>query len=236
VFGLLKQPSPTAIVNAASLTAGPVAPGSLISIFGSNLATATELASTTWLPHSLAGVTLSINRVVAPLLFVSPNQINAQVPFGVPVGPSVATLHVSAAPDVSIQFSLASAAPGIFVDGASQARARNADGSINTPGNPAAAGSRVSVFVTGLGAVDPSVEDGVPAPANVAVRAVHPVTAKIGQSDSAVIFAGLSAESVGVYRVDLVVPRTNGGLYPVVITVNGIDSNAGWISTTAYPQ
>src|SRR5262249_8956917 len=90
-FGLLKQPSPKAIVNAASLTAGPVAPGSLISIFGSNLADATEFASATWLPRSLGGATLSINRVAAPLLFVSPSQINAQVPFGVPLGPSLAT-------------------------------------------------------------------------------------------------------------------------------------------------
>jgi len=206
-------------VNAASLTAGPVAPGSLISIFGSNLSDTTELASATGPIRSLGGVTLSIGGVVAPLSFVSPNQINAQVPFGMPVGPAVATLQATGGPAVSIEFAVVPAAPGIFTDRANQAWVRNADGSLNTQGNPAGADSHVSVYVTGLGSVAPL---------------VYPVTASIGRKDATVIFAGLSPESVGLYHVDLVVPRTEGGLYPLVITVNGVASNAAWISTAAY--
>jgi uncharacterized protein (TIGR03437 family) len=235
VFGLLEQPAPTAVVNAASLTAGPVAPSSLISIFGSKLAD-TEPGSVTGLPGSLGGTTLSINGKAAPLLFVSPSQINAQVPFGVPPGPSVATLQVTNMPAVSIEFSVVSVAPGIFTSGGNQAWVRNADGSLNTPGNPASAGSRVSVYLTGLGAAAPQVSDGEPALTAVALRAVYPVTARIGQYDATVISAGLRSGSVGVYQVDLLVPATEDGSYPLVVTVNGVASNARWISISAYRQ
>jgi uncharacterized protein (TIGR03437 family) len=208
VYGLLNQPSLMAVVNAASLTAGPVAPGSLISIFGSNLTDTAGLGSPT---------TLSINGAPVPLLFAGPNQVNAQVPFDVPPGTSVAALQVAGMPAVSIEFSVASTAPGIFAVAGNQAWARNADGSLNTPNNPADAGSRVSVFLTGLGAVT-----------------AYPVTATIGQNDATVVFAGLSAGSVGVYQVDLVVPATEAGLCPLVVTVNGVASNARSISISSH--
>jgi uncharacterized protein (TIGR03437 family) len=225
-----------AIVNAASLTTGPVAPGSLISIFGSNLADATEFAPAAWLPRSLGGATLSINGAVAPLVFVSPSQINAQVPFGAPAGPASAVLQLTGMPPVSIEFSIAPAAPGIFTNGANQASVRNADGSFNTSGNPANTGSRVSVYLTGLGAVAPPVSDGEPASTDVPVRAVHPVTARIGQNDASVVFAGLSPGSAGVYQVDLLAAATGDGLYPLVVTVNGVASNAAWISILTSQQ
>ncbi len=76
VFGLLNQASPTAVLNAASLQPGPVAPGSLITIVGSNLASATMTASSTSLPRSLGGVTLSVNGIAVPILYVSAGQIN----------------------------------------------------------------------------------------------------------------------------------------------------------------
>src|SRR5258708_11221629 len=71
------------IVNAASFTA-PVAPGALISIFGVNLAPQIAAASQIPLPMSLAGVSVRFNNnVFAPLLFVSPTQVNAQLPWEV---------------------------------------------------------------------------------------------------------------------------------------------------------
>src|SRR5260370_39578098 len=69
------------IVNAASFTA-PVAPGALISIFGVNLAPQIAAASQIPLPTSLANVSVRFtNNVFAPLLFVSPTQVNPQLPW-----------------------------------------------------------------------------------------------------------------------------------------------------------
>jgi uncharacterized protein (TIGR03437 family) len=234
VFGLLKQPSPNAVVNGASLQAGPVAPGSLITIFGSQLAAAAEAAPSASLPRSLGGVTLSINGVPAPLVFVSPSQINAQVPFEVAPGTVTAALQVTGLPPVSIELSIVAAAPGIFGDGTNQAAVRNADGSVNGPDNPAGSGSKVSVYFTGVGAVARPVGDGE-AP-DSPVGAVYPVTVRIGHSEARVDFAGLSAGSAGVAQVDVVTPVLRAGRYPVVVTVNGVSSNAGWISVTGYSR
>jgi uncharacterized protein (TIGR03437 family) len=234
VFGLLKQPAPTAIVNAASLTPGPVAPGSLISIFGSNLADSTEPGSAALLPHSLRGTTLSINGTAVPLLFVSPSQLNAQIPFNAPVGNAVATIEVAGMPAVPIEFSIVPAAPGIFTDSGNQAWVRNADGSLNTPDNPASGTSSVSVYLTGLGAVAPQVADGQPT--STAIPAIYPVTARIGQSNTTVVFAGLSPGSPGLYQVDLRLPKIANGSFPLVVTVNGVVSNPGWISISVNGQ
>jgi uncharacterized protein (TIGR03437 family) len=236
VYGLLTQASPTSIVNAASFATGPVAPGSLISIFGSNLANGTDWAPAASLPSGLGGTTVWINGAPAPLEFVSPTQINAQVPFGAPTGPASAVLQLMGMPPVSMEFSIVPAAPGIFTNGRNQASVQNADGSFNTPENPASAGSRVSVYLTGLGIVAPPVSDGEPASTDTPARAVYPVTARIGQNDVSVSFAGLSPRSVGVYQVDLVAPTIGDGLYPLVVTVNGVPSNMARISISTSPQ
>ncbi len=130
-FGLFNQPSVDAVLNAASLQPGPVAPGSLIAIFGSNLAAATAL---------------SINGIAAPIQFVSAGQINAQVPFEVTEGWATATLRLADRPPVPIALRIAAAAPGLFPT------IRNADGNDNTPENPANVGSVITVLLTGQGA------------------------------------------------------------------------------------
>jgi uncharacterized protein (TIGR03437 family) len=108
---------------------GPWRPVRSFSIFGENLARTTMFAPAGPLPQSLGGLTLSINGVAAPLLFVSPGQINAQAPFGLAIGPAIAVLQSADASPVAIPFSIAPAAPGIF---AIQGAVWNADGSVNT--------------------------------------------------------------------------------------------------------
>ncbi|HTW67200.1 MAG TPA: IPT/TIG domain-containing protein [Bryobacteraceae bacterium] len=94
VFGL-QDPNPgsiAAVVTAAGFQPGPLTPGSLISIFGSNLAPHTALApGSTW-PELLDGVSVFINGTAAPLGYVNPAQINAQLPIG--TSPGQATLTV----------------------------------------------------------------------------------------------------------------------------------------------
>src|SRR5271165_3850953 len=82
------QPTLTSIVNAASYAKATVAPGSLASIFGSGLAASAMAASAFPLPVSLGGVSVYVNGEIAPLLYVSPGQVNFQVPFDIPVGPT----------------------------------------------------------------------------------------------------------------------------------------------------
>jgi uncharacterized protein (TIGR03437 family) len=223
VFGLLNQPpqpSLSAAVNAASFQPGPVAPGSLISIFGLNLT-----------PNTTPP-TLLINGLAAPLQFVSPTQINAQVPFETPVGPTTAELRLPAMPPAAIQLQIAPAAPGIFASAPNQGAIQNADGSPNTPGNPAPAGSLVAVYLTGQGAVEPPVATAAPAPAAPFARAAYPVTATVRGQAADVTFAGLSPGSVGLFQVNLRLPSIAPGSYPLEITVNGVTSNGRPVSVS----
>jgi hypothetical protein len=95
VFGLKDQApaSVAAVVSAANFKSGPVAAGSIISIFGSNLApSGTEFASPPPWPKSEAGTSVFFNGLAAPLLYVSATQINAQVPSETPPGQAVVTV------------------------------------------------------------------------------------------------------------------------------------------------
>ena len=232
VFGLLNeppQPSPLALVNAATLQPGPVAPGSLISIFGSNLAPATVSAVASPLPQSLAGLTLSINGIPCPLLFVSPSQINAQVPFEVASGPATAVLQLQQMPPAAVALTVAPAAPGIFTNGHNQAAVQNVGGSPNSLANPIQAGSLISVYLTGQGPVVPAVATGSSAPTGPLARAVYPVVAAIGEWASEIISAGLSPGSTGLFQVTMRVPAIRTGAYRLVVKVNGVSSNAAII-------
>ena len=227
VFGLINQPPQpvlSAVVNAASLQPGPVAPGSLISIFGLNLAQTTASSPSARFASTLGGVTLFVNGVPAPLQFVSPDQINAQVPFEVTAGPAVVELRLPGMPPAAIQFPVAPVAPGIFANGPNQAAVQNADGALNTQDNPAAAGSVITVYLTGQGAVKPPVATGAPAPTDPLARAAYPVTATIGGQPAAVTFAGLSPGSVGLFQVNLRLPLIGSGSYPLEVAMNGVTS------------
>lgn len=108
VFGLADPSggSVAAVVNADGFRAGPVAPGSTVAVFGSNLASRAAWASSSAWPRMLEGTSVFINGVAAPLQYVSPGQINAQVPFGTAPGQAIVTVvvgdHVAAPVELTI--------------------------------------------------------------------------------------------------------------------------------------
>jgi uncharacterized protein (TIGR03437 family) len=229
VFGLLNQPSQPsalALVNAATLQPGPVAPGSLISIFGSGLTPATVSAEASRLRRKPAGLTLSIHGISCPLLFVSQGQINAQVPFEVPHGPAAAVLQLPSMPPAAVALTVAPAAPGIFTNAQNYSAAQGAGGSPNSPANPVQAGSLISVYLTGQGPVVPPVATGSPAPASPLARAVYPVDAIFGEHLAEIISAGLCPGAIGLFQVTVRVPAVRTGAYRLVVKVNGVPSNA----------
>src|SRR5262249_13828098 len=100
------------VLNAAS-NLPSIAPGSLISIYGSNLAASTATAGTIPLPLTLGGASVTINGVTAPLLYASSTQINAQVPFE--IQPGTANLVITSGGTVSAGISVTATGPGIFL-------------------------------------------------------------------------------------------------------------------------
>ena len=220
--GLAQTVTPGGIVNAASFQA-PVAPGSLISIFGSNLAATTLAASTAPYPTNLGGVSVLVNgTLAAPLFAVSPGQVNAQLPYETHVG--TATLSVNGSTPVS--FTVAASAPGILMSSSTRVLALNQDYSVNGVDHPAQAGSVFMLFGSGQGAVNPPVATGAAAPAEPLALPALPVTATIGGQPAEVIFAGLAPGYMGALQLNLRVPNLASGDYPLVVRIGTAQSNA----------
>lgn len=226
-------PAITAVVNGASFAAASLAPGAAITISGTNLATATA-HFTSAPPLTLEGTSVSINGQNIPLFYVSPTQINGQLPFEIPLG--AATLKVTANSTSSAAFpiTVAAAAPGIFLIGTNRAAATNPDGSVNDSNNPAAAGGIITVYFTGVGPLDHLVATGAPAPLDGTLcQATLFVTATIGGQLADVRFAGLTPGSISLAQANIVVPNLPAGDYPLLIKVGGASSNAPFISVAA---
>lgn len=200
------------MVNGASFTQN-VAPGSLMSIFGTNLAPQTVSASNVPLPTSLAGVAVTFNGVRAPLYFVSPAQLNVQVPFEMVPGSANVTVTVNGQSD-SQPVQIANVAPGIFTDGRHVVPFPS--------GNP---GDILILYITGQGAVSPSVPTGAGPAAGSSVdqlpRPLQRVGLTIGGVSAPILFAGVPSGLVGVIQVNFQVPQVLPGDQPVVVTVGG---------------
>ena len=145
------------------------APGMVLTIFGSNLADATWIASSVPLPVHISGVTVTIGGVNAPLYYVSPGQLNVQIPYETPVNqPSVLTVTNNGR-TATTTLTVAAAAPGVFTD---------AKGAIAGAAT-AARGAVVTLYLTGAGAVSPAISTGAaPAAGTLASLLPAPVQAR----------------------------------------------------------
>jgi uncharacterized protein (TIGR03437 family) len=221
------------VMNAASFASGPgpVAAGSLISIFGTHLTlggTAHALAIP--LPTALAGTRVLIGNVEAPLLFVSPTQINAQVPAEL-AGRSFSTVQVMTGGAIaSTPIALAQTGPGIFtVNQSGTGRGAILHASTHapvTPENPARPGEMLEVYVNGLGTTTPSFTTNQAAPSFPPAAAnINPV-ALLGGLLAPVRFAGLAPFFVGLYQVNIEVPaNVPAGEPQLILHSNGVASN-----------
>jgi uncharacterized protein (TIGR03437 family) len=220
--------SVTAVVSAdLDPNAVTLAPGGLITIYGSNLAqVATDLSgwSGQTLPFALNGARVLIGGHPAPLLYVSPVQINAQVP--VELAQSGAQVLVSgpAGGIASMSASAAPNAPAIFYY-PSAAILKNADFSLVSAANPAKPGDVILVYATGLGRTDPPLATGqAPTGADVIANTAA-VAATIGGKAATVIYSIASPSFPGLYQVAVTVPAGLSGPSPLVIQQGAVSSN-----------
>ncbi|MGA2119876.1 MAG: protease pro-enzyme activation domain-containing protein, partial [Bryobacteraceae bacterium] len=224
--GSIATPAITSVANGASFKQ-TFAPGSILSVFGSQLSPATQSASTVPLPLSTSGVAVLVNGIAAPLYYVSPGQLNVQIPYEATAN-STAVLSVNNNGQVTTQsFQVAAAAPGIFTN--------SADALLPTA--TAAVGQEIALYITGVGAVFPAVSDGA-APAASTVLAdlpmpVQPTTVTIGGAVAKVDFIGIPSGLVGVTQINVQVPNgISTGAQPVVVTVGGVASAPATITIT----
>ncbi|MGB7759844.1 MAG: family 20 glycosylhydrolase [Bryobacteraceae bacterium] len=224
--------TPGGIVNAASYAAGAaVSPGSIVSVFGSFPLYAPAQASTLPLPSSLVGVSVSAGGFQAPLFFAAGAQANIQIPWEL-AGQTQATFAATAWGEAGAAqtVNLAPFSPGIFgmnAQGSGQGAIQDASYRLVDSSNPAAPGSLVSIYCTGLGAVTNQPPTGSPAPISPLAETTTKPTVLIGGATAGVQFSGLAPGLVGTYQVNAVVPSgaATGDSVPVTISIGGITSN-----------
>jgi uncharacterized protein (TIGR03437 family) len=223
-------PSIGGVSNGASYTQA-IAPGGILSIFGTQLAPATASAQGVPLPTMLAGTTVTLNGVSASLYFASPGQLNIQIPYEVSDGPLLAVDN-NGETDYYI-VTLAAEAPAIFTtnsQGAGQgAVLDNATYRLVDASHPATPGSTyIQIYCTGLGPVADRPADGAASPSSPLAKTSVPVQVTIGGVQENAIFSGLAPGFVGLYQVNALVPAgvTAGSAVPVVISMGGIASNS----------
>jgi uncharacterized protein (TIGR03437 family) len=219
------------IVNGVSFTAG-AAPGELIAIFGTNLAAANASASAIPLTTSLGGTTVTVNGSAIPLLFVGTGQINAQLPYEIGPGTAKMVVQNGATKSASVDFTVTATAPGVFtVPQTTHVVAQNLpDYTLNGATLPQVAGGFCTLYVTGQGAVNPSVTTGDAASASALSLPLASVQVKIGGQPAEVQFAGLAPGFVGLLQINVKIPAVPAGEQPVEITIGGVKAQATVIS------
>jgi uncharacterized protein (TIGR03437 family) len=231
---LLPATSQAGIVNAFSGQAS-VAPGSLISIYGSNLASANLAAASTPLQSKLLGTSVSINGVAVPLLFVSPLQINGQVPYEIPPGNATMVIEQNGVKSVPVTFQVQATAPGILtaLENNHVVAVNIPDNTLNSPQQPAVPGQYVTIYLTGQGLVDQPLANGATAGSNPLSRPLATVTTAIGGVPAEIQFAGLAPGFVGLMQINLKVPAVPAGEQNLEVNIGGAVAPKSVISVGA---
>jgi len=235
------------VVNAASyqLVIAGVAPGELITLFGSGLASTTmAVAGGEPVSLSLGGVSATLNEIPCPVFAVSPDQISILVPYG--VAPYRAdniqiTNNGVASNVVSVGFGVNFSQPGVFSqsqNGIGFAAARHAaTEELVDQANPAQPGEYISIYTTGLGTVMHAIADGAVGPSNPlstadcwtngSMSVVFNDYGPGAPSESDVLgtiqFAGLAPGLAGLYQVNVQVPTkglTLGDLVEIELQID----------------
>jgi uncharacterized protein (TIGR03437 family) len=205
------------IVNGASFTSA-VAPGSLISIFGTSLSGASAV---------------EVNGTAVPLIAVTPGQINAQLPYETAAGAATAVVVTPAGRSAAATFTVSPIACGVFAyAGSDRAIAANQDNSLNSPAIPESRGRAIVLYMTGLGAVSPAVGTGQTAPPDALSSAAATVHATVGGVPATVLFAGLTPGFIGLGQVNVLVPdgAPTGDAVPVILESSGQTSKTVTVS------
>lgn len=227
--------NPQGVVNVFSFApaGNPIAPGEFITIFGTGLPPRNAVSVP--FPAALNGVQLLINGTPAPLYLITSTQVFAVVPYSVTGSTATIVLSNAGAQSNTITVPLAATSPGVASvtqNGIGAAAVTHANGQLISASSPALRGETVVLYLTGLGAVSPSVPDGSAAPSNPFSRTTSVLTIYLNGvcpnspncNASNISYQGLAPGFAGLYQVNFQIPLTaaSGSAVPLAIqTTNG---------------
>jgi len=215
------------MVNAASFKGGPVVPGEVITVFGSNFGPASlstlSLDASGRVATQIADTFVTFDGTAAPMIYAVTGQLSAIVPYNVS-GKTSSNVVVSFGGAISapVKVVVADASPALFTlnaSGSGPAAILNQDASVNTAAHPAAQNSIVVLFGTGLGVVTPAARDGEITIGTA--TSLQTVKVTIGGKDARILYAGAAPSLVsGVFQINVQLPQGIGqGALPILVTV-----------------
>ncbi len=209
--------------NLNPVVGGPLAPGTIVQIFGTNLAAAATQATMLPLPLDLDNTSVLIQGQSVPLYYVSPNQINAQLPTNLVPGRQYQILvTANGALTEPRPFNTQTVTPGVARFANGEIIAQHSDFSLVTPQNPAKPGEFLVIYLAGLGPTNQNVPDGSASPATPLATITGTPMVAVNNEPALVIFAGLTPGLVGLYQINFQVPTdAPSGSLKIEITENG---------------
>jgi uncharacterized protein (TIGR03437 family) len=180
--------------------------------------------------QTLDGVVVTSAGYIFPLLYVSPNQINAYLPIGMTPGDYDLDISSMSGPEILTSFTVARNAPGLLtnlVDNIYYALALHQDGSLITPTAPARIGETITLLGTGFGPLTLPYIEGFPAPATPQNPLVDPVSVSLGGSTLTPVWSGAASGYIGLVSVQVTLNSTvpTGTTLQLTASVNGVTSN-----------
>lgn len=229
--------NPQGVVNAAgnAPVGNPISPGEFIAIYGSGLSTQTLVAPPPY-PTSLGGVSVTIGGLPAPLYLVSPGQVNCLIPYGISTTAGVTPLVVTngVTPSNTANIPVAATSPAIFsnnLTGLGEGAIVHLSGALVSASSPAVAGETLTLYLTGLGALQNRVSDGSAPNPPAADPAISPVSVFIdGVPSPKVLYAGINPVYPGLYQINFQVPQTPDHGQQVQVAIVTADSGTGEIT------
>lgn len=206
-----------------------LAPGSLVKIEGTDLSPIRQTTSERPLPTALGESCITVNGLPIPLILVSNNEINAQIPFEI-VGNATLILRTPGGVSDNFNVQVASSAPSIFramiagFDGLVPTIINGRNGLLVTGSNPVKKGDSIVIYLTGLGKTNPEVPTGLAAPADPLARTIVQPVVSLGNRELPIEFSGLTPGEVGVYQINAKIPFDVpvGFSIPLVINQGGV--------------
>ena len=203
--------SPVGVLNSASnapFTSG-IAPGELLTLYGTNLASGLQVASAIPFPTTLGNVQVTISGLPAPLYYVSPTQISVIVPYAVTGATSQVQVINNGTPSNTVTTVVNKTAPGVFTQnesGLGYGAVTHLDGTLVTPSSQAKIGETLSVYLTGLGAVSPLIPDGSAGPVSPLSQTSSTIMVDVSGVAATVGYSGLAPGLAGLYQINFTVP------------------------------
>ncbi len=202
--------NPLGVLNAASSAppGNPIAPGQFVTLYGTGLAKSTQTAAAPY-PSALNGVSVQINGKPAPIYFVSAGQLNVLVPYATTGPTATIVVNNGGTNSNTVTVPVAATCPGVYTldqSGSGAGAILHTDYSLVNAAKPATAGETVLIYLTGMGTVSPTLNDGTAGVITTLYKSTGDVSVYVAGKPATVTFNGLAPGFPGLYQLNVTLP------------------------------